>query len=315
VRICFLGSDAFAVPSLDALAAAGHEVALVVTNPDRRRGRKSALLATPVKEEAARLGAPVHQPEGKPGAETAARIAASGAELGVVVAYGQLLTRAVRAAPSLGYSINVHASLLPRWRGAAPVAAAIRAGDALTGVSVQRVERRLDAGPVLVTREVPIEADATRGGLRDVLAQVGAEALVEAVARIAAGQAEFTAQDEALATHAPILAKDDGAVSWDQPADLIERTVRAFSPWPLAFADLGGKVGRVQLLRARRAALPAERADAPPGTHLGTTDEGLLVMTGEGALELLEVRRAGKRAASGCAFARGLRARPGELLC
>lgn len=314
MRICFLGSDAFAVPTLVALADAGHHVGLVITNPDRRRGRKSALLATPVKEEAVRRGFPVHQPEGKPGAETAQAIAASGAELGVVVAYGQLLKKAVRSAPSLGFSINLHASLLPRWRGAAPVAAAIRAGDGVTGVSVQRVERRLDAGPVLVSRELPIGPDDTRGGLRDALSTLGAEAVVEAVARIATGEAEFVPQDDALATHAPILAKHDGGVAWEQPAAEIERTVRAFSPWPLAFVDLGGKIGRVQLLRTRLADAPPERAGAAPGTHLGTTDEGLRVMTGEGALELLEVRRAGKKATSGAAFARGLRTQPGERL-
>ncbi len=312
MRIAFLGSDAFAVPSLRALADAGHEVARVVTNPDRRRGRSKTLLPTPVKELALELGAPVEQPEGRPGAEVAQRIAGSGAELGVVVAYGQFLGRAMRRAPARGFSINLHASLLPRWRGAAPVAAAIRAGDAVTGVSVQRVERRMDAGPVLLAREEPIRPDDTREGLRERLAELGAQALVDAVARIERGEAVFTPQDEAQATYAPILGKEDGRVELAAPAAELDRTIRAFHPWPGAFLELGGKVGRLQLLRAR----PVEGAgeDAAPGTILATTDVGLVVQAGAGALELLEVKPAGKRAMSGAAFARGRRLAAGESL-
>lgn len=315
MRIAFLGSDAFAVPSLRALVDAGHEPVLVVTNPDRRRGRHSALLPTPVKELALELGAPLVQPEGRPGRALADELVGRGAELGVVVAYGQFLTRRVREAPTRGFSINLHGSLLPRWRGAAPVAAAIKAGDAVTGVSVQRVEQRMDAGPVLLAREEAIRPDDTREGLRARLSVLGAAALVEAVALVEEGGAAFREQDEALATYASILDKDDGRVALTAGAAELDRTVRAYAPWPAAFLELGGKVGRLQLLRVRPAAAPPEQASAPAGVVLAlTSDEGLVVQTGEGALELLEVKPTGKRAMSGAAFARGRRLRPGEPL-
>lgn len=308
MQIAFFGSDAFAVPTLTALAEAGHTVALAVTNPDRRRGRSKTLHPTPVKEEALRLGAVVLQPEGKPKRDVAERIAAEGVELGVVVAYGQFLGRRVRQAPSLGYTINLHGSLLPRWRGAAPVAAAILAGDAQTGVSVQRVAAAMDAGDVLCERAVPIGPEDTRGGLRDRLAEVGAALVVEAVAAIAAGTATFTPQDETQVTLARKFGKQDGLVTWDQPCAELDRRVRGLSPWPCAFFEL--ESGRLQVLEARP--LPDESGE--PGTVLAIRDGALIVAAGEGALALRSVKPLGKRAMDGRAYANGRRLEPGATL-
>ena len=307
LRIAFFGSDAFAVPSLRALANAEHEVALVVTNPDRRRGRSKRLLPTPVKEEAERLGAPVLQPEGRPRRECAERIEASGALLGVVVAYGQFLSKRVRTAPSLGYSINLHGSLLPRWRGAAPVAAAILAGDATTGVSVQRVEKRMDAGPLLLSRSEAIGPEETRGVLRDRLSAIGGDLLVEALRRIEAGEASFTAQDEAAVTQAAKLDKGDGLLDLCRPAAELDRRIRACTPWPTAYLEL--PAGRLQVLRAR-----ILDGVGDPGTVLARSAEGLALATGDGALELLEVKPVGKRAMSAAAYANGRRLRAGDGL-
>jgi methionyl-tRNA formyltransferase len=307
VKLVFFGSDAFATPSLSALAAAGHDIVLVVTNPDRRKGRSKKLIPTPVKEEALRLGAPVYQPEGRPRRECRERITELGAELGVVVAYGQFLSKRVREAPSLGYSINLHGSLLPRWRGAAPVAAAILAGDVETGVSIQRVEKEMDSGPLLLSRTESIAADDTRGGLRDRLCTIGAQALVDAVATIAAGAATFEPQDSAGITLATMLAKSDGASRVDENASDLARRIQAFSPWPCAFFELAG--GRLQVLSAAIA-----EGEGEPGTVLATEGDALRIATGQGALDLLEVKPPGKRAMTGAAFSRGRRLAVGDLL-
>lgn len=306
MRIAFMGSDAFAVPALRAIAGAGHEVVLVITNPDRRRGRSKQLLPTPVKELAEELGVAVHQPEKLRRAD-AARITESGADLGVVVAYGQFLGRRVREAPNLGYSINLHGSLLPRWRGAAPVAAAILAGDAVSGVSIQRVEKEMDAGPLLLSREEPIGPDDTRGALRERLSEIGASLVVEALTRIDGGAATFTPQDEARVTLAPKLSKEDGLLDPARPAAELDRIVRGCAPWPTAYLEL--EAGKLQVLRARPTS-----GDGAPGSVLALSDEGVLLAVADGALDLLEVKPPGKRAMSGRAFANGRRLKPGATL-
>lgn len=308
MRLAFFGSDPFAVPTLTALAEAEHAISLVVTNPDRRRGRSKALLPTAVKTEALRLGATVLQPPGKPLREVAERIRAEGVELGVVVAYGQFLGRRVREAPSLGYTINLHGSLLPRWRGAAPVAAAILAGDAETGVSVQRVAARMDAGDVLCERAVPIGPEDTRGDVRERLAEVGAGLMVEAVATIARGEARFTPQDEERVTLAPKLGKTDGRVTWDLSCLELDRRVRGLSPWPCAFFEL--ETGRLQVLEARP--LPGESGE--PGTVLAMGAGELIVAAGAGALALRSVKPLGKRPMDGRSYANGRRLEPGAKL-
>jgi methionyl-tRNA formyltransferase len=309
VRLVFFGSDAFALPSLVALAQAGHELALVVTNPDRRQGRSKTLVPTPIKEEAMRLGAPLAQPEKRPGRALAETIRDSGAELGVVVAYGQFLTKRVREAPSLGYSINLHGSLLPRWRGAAPVAYALRAGDSSTGVSVQRVEKHMDAGPLFDSREEAILADDTRASLRDRLCVLGAQLLVDVVARIAEGGVTPAAQDESQVTLAHKLSKEDGHLDLAGSAAELDRQIRAFTPWPGATLHL--PAGRVQVLCARVA-----EGSGVSGEILAVdkASGSLRVATGEGALDLLELKPVGKRAMSGLAFANGRRLTPGASL-
>lgn len=308
MRLAFFGSDPFSLPSLLYTLAAGHEIALVVTNPDRPKGRSGAPQPTPVRAEAEARGIPVLAPEGKPDQAVAERIGAAGIELAVVVAYGQFLPRIVRAAPSRGFSINVHASLLPRWRGAAPDAAAILAGDPITGVTVQRMVARMDEGPVLARRETPIGAEETRGQLRERLAVLGAELLVEeALPAVAAGTAVETEQDASLATHAPLLEKEHGRLDLTRPAEELGRQVRAYAPWPGAFLQL--ESGRVQVLRAA-----PRPADGAPGRVLGEEGEALLVSTGRGALLLQEVKPDGKRAMSGTSWARGRRLRPGDAL-
>lgn len=309
MRLAFLGSDAFAVPSLEAAVRAGHEVVLVVTNPDRPKGRSGAPQPTPVKAAALRLGLPVHQPEGKLGADAAERIRAAGAELGVVVAFGQFLGRRVREAPSLGYSINVHASLLPRWRGAAPDFAAILAGDRETGVSIQRVDAALDAGDVLVSQTTPIGEDEPRGALRERLGLLGADLLARALDLIARGEAAFTPQDPAGVTHQGIVKKEDGRLDLARPADELARRVRACDPWPTGALELPD--GPLQVLRAR-----AVEGEGAPGAVLdpGQGEGALVVATGRGALALVEVKPAGKRAMAGAAWARGRRLRPGDRL-
>lgn len=311
MRFAFFGSDVFALPTLVALAEAGHEPVCVLTNPDRRRGRSKTLHPTPIKEEALRRGVPVLQPAGRPGRAEAEAIAAAGAELGVVVAYGQFLTKRVREAGSLGYSINLHGSLLPRWRGAAPVAYAIRAGDAVTGVSVQKVEKRMDAGDVFASRELPIGASETRGELRDRLSELGAQLVVEVVNSIASGEARPQPQDEEQVTLATKLSKEDSLLSLDASAAELDRTIRAFTPWPGGRLELEG--GALGLLRVRP--LPDEDTSGQaPGTILEIGKEGITVATGQGALELLEVKPAGKRGMPGRAYANGRRLSAGDRL-
>lgn len=309
MRLVFFGSDGFAVPSLERAVAAGHEVALVITNPDRPKGRSGAPQPTPVKEAAVRLGVEVFQPEGKLGVEAAEKIAASGAELGVVVAFGQFLGKRVREAPSRGYSINVHGSLLPRWRGAAPDFGAVLAGDAETGVSIQKVDKVLDGGDVLLRATTPIGAEEGRGALRERLGLLGADLLVKALEQLAAGTARFEPQDEALATHQGIVKKEDGRLDLARPAVELERRVRACDPWPTGTLELAD--GPLQVLRARVVAGQGE-----PGTVLdpGAGEGGVTVATGEGALELVQVKPAGKRAMAGAAWARGRRLKAGDRL-
>jgi len=306
MRIAFFGSDGFSVPSLEAVAAAGHEVALVVTNPDRPRGRSGAPQPTPVKALAVERGWEVFQPAGRPGEEGAAKLRAAGVELSVVVAYGQFLGRAVRRAPTLGYAINVHASLLPRWRGAAPDAHAILAGDTITGVTVQKLLAKMDAGPVLAARETPIGERETKGELRERLGELGAELLVDALRQIEAGDPAFVDQDPAGITFAPLIKKQDGALDFAQPAAALERRVRAMLPWPVAYFGQGN--ARVQVLQAR-----VVEGSGAPGEVLAL--EGApVVAAGEGALELVEVKPAGKRAMPGADWARGKRVSVGDRL-
>lgn len=319
-RIVFMGSPEFAVPSLRGLAAAGHEVAAVYTQPDREAGRGRALVPPPVKVAAEALGLRVVQPESLRRAEVVDQLRSTAPAVIVVAAYGQILRPAVLAIPSHG-TLNVHASLLPRWRGASPVTAAIRAGDARTGVSIMLLDEGLDTGPVLTMRDTPIRQDDTGGALTECLAQLGAELLVETLPAWLAGEIEPRPQDDEQATYAPRLTKEAGRIDWRQPAEEISRAVRAFAPWPGTFTEYQGEAlkvleaialgGAADGVPGELVALPAA-ADGARGTDGPSPAFG--VVTGAGLLLPLRVQRAGKRAVTAGEFLRGERGLIGSRL-
>lgn len=280
----FAGTAPFAVPSLEALIAARHELSLVITQPDRP-GNRGKILPTPVKQAALKHGLHVYQPEQVGSPESLAQVRWAAPELMVVVAYGQILPPEVLEIPALGV-LNVHASLLPRHRGAAPVARAILAGDSRTGVSIMRMDEQLDHGPVLATRELPIGPETTTVELTEALAAAGAGLLVEVLAGLDGHPP--VEQDHAAATLAPRLRKEEGRVDWSMPAAEIDRRVRALNPWPGTVATLAGR--ELKVLRGR----PAE-GSGEPGEILRVAAEGLLVATGQGAYQVEEVQLPSRR--------------------
>src|SRR5215216_6059088 len=312
-RAIFMGSPDFAVPSLRALVDAGHDVAAVVTQPDREAGRGRRLIPPAVKLAAQELSLPVLQPPSLRRPEAAAPLAALHPDLIVVAAFGQILRRRLLDLPPKGV-LNVHASLLPRWRGASPVTAAILAGDAETGVSIMLLDEGLDTGPVLATRATPIRDTDTGGSLTDRLAQIGADLLVETLPHWLDGSIAPQPQADALATYAPRLEKEAGRIDWSRPAVELWRRVRAFTPWPGAYT-LHGDV-TLKLLEAWP--LPGFAA-APPRTVVplpwGAADQvpperprpAFAVTTGDGFLLPLALQRAGKRPLFAEEFLRGER--------
>jgi methionyl-tRNA formyltransferase len=307
LAVVFAGTPRFALPSLDAIAASRHRVTAVFTRPDRPSGRGRALAASPVKERALALGLQVEQPSSLRGGDAAAAIAAFAPDAMVVVAYGLLLPPEVLAVPRLG-CLNVHASLLPRWRGAAPVARAILAGDATTGVCVMRMEAGLDTGPVMLRRETAIGLRETAGDVEARLAREGGLAIVEALDALAAGRAVFEPQDSARATYAAKLTKAEARLDWREPAELLERRVRALNPRPIAETSLDGAQLRVHAAEA----VPAP-AGAVPGTILRADAAGIAVMAGEGALLLTRVQLPGRRVVGAGELANA-RPLPGKVL-
>ncbi len=299
-RIVFLGTPGYGVPALEALLA-HHEVAAVVTQPDRLAGRgRRRLVKPPVKELAEARGVPVYQPRRlSRDTETLAALAAAEADAFVLAAYGQILRPNVLAIPPHGV-IGLHASLLPRWRGAAPVAAAIRAGDAETGVSLMLTEEGLDTGPTLARRAIPIHDDDTTATLTDRLAALAAELLLEHLPAWLRGEIAPVPQDDARATYAPEVAKADGLIDWGASARSIDRHIRAMTPWPGAYTHWRGE--RIAILAGRP--LPDASHEGPPGLIV-QSGEGLAVVTGEGLLALERVQPAGKRPMDPHAFALG----------
>jgi methionyl-tRNA formyltransferase len=307
LQILFAGTPEFALPTLDALARSGHRLVGVLTQPDRPAGRGLQPRASPVKRRAAALGVPVLQPARLRDEGFRAALASNLPDLLVVVAYGLILPAAVLALPPLG-CVNVHASLLPRWRGAAPIQRAVLAGDERTGVSIMLMEAGLDTGPVYLARATPIGPRETAGELHDRLAVLGAEALMEALPGIAGGSLRAIAQDDAQATYAPRIEKSEARLDWQQPASALERRVRAFNPWPVCETRLAG--ARLRVWQARALSQPA---GAAAGTVVATGREGIDVATGAGTLRLERVQQPGGRPLEAADYARS-RALAGAVL-
>ena len=295
LRVAFFGTPGFAVPSLDRLLASSHRIAGVVTQPDRPRGRGQLVTPSPIKALAASAGLPVLQPARLTPEAFEAAFTALDADLGVVAAYGKILPDWLLSAPRLGL-INVHASLLPRYRGASPIHHAVMAGDRRTGATIMRVVTELDAGPILGQAEVPIGPDDTAVHVEREIATRGAELLLEIVDRMAGGPVTETPQNDALATYAPKLTKADGVINWTRTADHIHNQIRGLTPWPHAYAYLDGI--RCILHGSHVGALPPE--PAAPGTIVAASaHEGLLVACGETTvLEILALQLEGKRVMS-----------------
>jgi methionyl-tRNA formyltransferase len=302
LKLVFAGTPDFAVPCLAACRASGAEVVAVYTQPDRPAGRGRKLAPSPVKQAALDAGLPVEQPESLKPAEAQARLAACAPDLMVVVAYGLILPRKVLAIPRLG-CWNVHASLLPRWRGAAPIQRAILAGDAETGVDLMRMEAGLDTGPVLLEKRTPIAREDTGGSLHDRLAALGAAALAEGLARTLAGEVlAAVPQPEQGATYAHKLDKAESALDFSRAAIVLERQVRAFDPWPGSDAEIAG-----ERLRVWAATALEQTHTAAPGSLLAAHRDGLDLACADGVLRITAVQRAGGRRISAADY---LNARP-----
>ncbi|MFO7166795.1 MAG: methionyl-tRNA formyltransferase [Chloroflexota bacterium] len=306
MRVLFLGTPRFAAIPLERLARDGRFTLVgIVTQPDRPVGRTAAPQPPPVKERAAELGlqVPVLQPETLRDPQVVAELAALRPDVAVVAAYGEILRRDVLAIPPLGY-LNIHPSLLPLYRGPAPVAAAILNGDTETGVTVMRLEAKMDAGPVLAQRRVPLPPDARAGALTDELFALGAELLVEVLPAYADGSLVPQPQDHERATYTGLLKKEDGRIDWSAPAAHIERMTRAYDPWPGAYTSWRGQM--LKIIAARCIAAGDAPPEAAPGTLLDGP-AGPLVVTGDGLLELVTVQPAGRRPMDARAWRQGLR--------
>jgi len=306
VRLVFLGTPQFAVPTLESLAVAGYQVLQVVTQPDRPAGRGQQLAASPLKQAALRLGLPVYQPERVKQPEVAARLTALGPAAMVVVGYGQIIPQTVIDIPPLGI-INVHASLLPRYRGAAPVQWAIARGETRTGVTTMRIDAGLDTGDILLQRETPIGEEETAVELGQRLATLGAALLVETLAGLESGAIVARPQDSSQATYAPLLKKEDGLIDWRLTARELCHRVRGLLPWPGCYTGLRGQL--LHIWKAR----PAAGVTGEPGT-LHPTQGRLLVACGEGtSLEVLELQLEGRKRLAASAFLSGQRLLHNEM--
>jgi methionyl-tRNA formyltransferase len=309
MRILFWGTPDFAVPPLRALLGEGHDVVAVVTQPDKPRGRsRTQLDPSPVKVVALEEGLPVLQPIKPRGEEFIAELQALDLDLSVVVAYGHILPKAVIDLPRLG-TLNIHASLLPALRGAAPIQACILEGHAETGVTIMQMVPALDAGDMLHVLRTPIGADTTYGELHDQLAEMGALAIVQALTLIEAGASRAVPQDDTLSTYAPKIDRDMARVDFAWPATQVSRVVRAFDPKPGAFATLAGNTVKLFGARlvddGRDVSLDEPLRESPPGTVRSIDEQGLLVRCGIGAMRISDVQPSGKARMTALAWARG----------
>ena len=305
LRLAFMGTPDFAASSLQALIDAGHEMACVYSQPPRPAGRGHQVQRSPVHVLAEERGIPVRTPKSLRNAEAQAEFATLGLDCAVVAAYGLILPQPILDAPRMG-CLNIHASLLPRWRGAAPIQRAILAGDAETGVTIMQMDAGLDTGAMLLKGSVPITAETTAGSLHDALAELGAGLIVRALDGLAEGTLTAEPQPSEGVTYAAKLSRDDGRLDWTQPAEFIERQVRALNPWPGVWFDLGGE--RIKVLAAEPA---LGNPGAAPGTLL---DGSLTVACADGAVRLTRVQRPGKAPVDGAAFLRGFNVNVGSVL-
>jgi methionyl-tRNA formyltransferase len=308
MKLIFCGTPQFAVPSLERLVAAGHDVQLVVTQPDRPQGRGMELAAPPVKQSALRLSIPITQPDRiKKNEDFQARLKAIHPDAIIVVGYGRIIPDWMLHLPPYG-NINVHASLLPKYRGAAPIQWAIANGESVTGVTTMKIDQGLDTGDILLKREIPIEPDDTAVTLAPRLAELGADLLVETLEEWKRGIVEPVPQDESLATHASILKKEDGLVDFNRTAAEIRNRLRGFQPWPGAYTHFRGKTLKIIAARV------ADALKLAPA-QLFAKGERLFVGCGAGsALELLQLQPEGKKAISAREFINGYRPQSGERL-
>jgi methionyl-tRNA formyltransferase len=303
MKLIFAGTPAFAATALSALIAAGHEIVLVLTQPDRPAGRGLKLVPSAVKIIAQKQTLKVEQPPTLKQLDAHALIAGANADAMIVAAYGLILPKAILAIPRLG-CINIHASLLPRWRGAAPIQRAILAGDSETGVTIMQMDEGLDTGGMLLKRNITIGEDETAGELHDRLAALGAELIVEALKSLPAA----VPQDASHATYAAKISKDEALIDWHEDAARIARKVRAYNPYPGALTALNGE--RLKIWRAR----VASQGNAAPGTVCDSASSELIIACGQGAIEVQELQRAGGKRISAASFLAGTALAPGTRL-
>lgn len=308
MRILFMGTPDFAVPCLEKMIANGYNVVAVVTQPDRPKGRKGELAPTPVKEAALRLGLPVLQPEKVRAAEALEELETYEADLLVTAAYGQLLPQRLLDMPRLG-CVNVHASLLPRWRGGAPIHRAIIEGDAESGVTIMRMVMALDAGDMISRVVVPIDEADTAESLFHKLSEKGSDLLIETLPQIEAGTITETPQDEALVTFAPNLSRDDERIDWTKDARRLYNQVRGLNSWPVAFTTLDDKV--MKIWQAKVIEEDSVPSKFEPGSVVTTTSDAIVIQCGRGTLALVEIQPSGKRRMPASDYLRGVKLAPG----
>ena len=300
-RIIMLGTGDFALPTFDHLADAGYTLVALVTQPDRPQGRKKELIPSQIKLSAQRRGVPVEQPEDVNNAESLAMLAGYNPDLLVTAAYGQILSPALLGLPPLG-GINLHGSILPSYRGAAPVARAIERGELETGVTVIRMTPRIDAGGMLAFARTPIDPDETAGELETRIALLGAPLVAETIEAIANGTAQIIPQPKARVTKAPKLSKEDGQIDWTMPARTIHNLVRAMQPWPGAATYWHRPTGSVRLMVHQTEIV---EGDGPPGQILEATGDRLVIAAGKEAIRFISVQLVGKKPSLAAEFLRG----------
>ena len=311
MKIIFMGTPDFAVAALDALCRDGREVILAVTQPDRQKGRGRKVIQTPVKVCAEKWGVPVFQPARIREAGAIEQIRSLEPDLIVVAAFGQILPQELLDIPRLG-CINIHASLLPRLRGAAPIQWSVINGDTESGITLMQMDAGLDTGDILFQESVPIGPQETGESLYDRLAQLGGEMIVKYLPAIEAGDIHPVPQQDSLSTYAPMLKKEMGEIDWTMPAGQIEQRMRGMLPWPGAYTTLGGHI--LKIWRARVQTDVQVPAGTSPGTVLYTDKKTICVAAGQGALELLEVQAEGKKRMETDAFLRGTKVSAGDVL-